>query len=204
MLDLLPDILPEERKGIAEIMQKKHEYPYRFFEGVREEILETILNKRLMEDDKENVAALYLAAECGGEDDEGNWHEIDPDYQELFDMVFGKKFSLIELPSAPWADKIFRLLIAVSLKTNALPDLRDNEEEWKEIETSLFWRFAQMTKEEYIALFQRILTEAIRAEVNAPAQEEGEGLPDDIDENGVTEPFGEEVDTDMGEPQEDE
>jgi hypothetical protein len=169
MIDLLPDILPEEKKDIAEKMQKKHEYPYGFFRAVNERLLKTIIDKRLREEDRENMAALYLAAECGGQDSKGKWHEIDPDYQAFFDLVFERKFELSQLPKEPWVEKVFRLLIAISVKTNDLPELRDSEQEWKQAENSLFWRFAQMTKEEYITLYQRILTEAIRAEINAPA-----------------------------------
>ena len=176
MIDLLPDILPEEKKEIAEKMQKKHEYPYRFFWDVTERLLETIIDKRLREEDKENMAALYLAAKLGTTDDEGNWHEIDPDYQEWFDLVFeGREFKLSHFSTEPWLDKrvnkLFRLLIAISIKANDLPDLRDNDLDWEATEGSLFWRFAQMTREEYIALYQRILTEAIKAETESTATE---------------------------------
>jgi ParB/RepB/Spo0J family partition protein len=88
MIDLLPDIRPEEKESIAEIMQKKHEYPYSFFQAVSERLMETIIDKRLREEDKENMAALYLAAECGSTDREGNWHEIDPDHHGLIYLVF--------------------------------------------------------------------------------------------------------------------
>jgi hypothetical protein len=187
MIDLLPDILPEEKKDIAEIMQKKHEYPYGFFRALEERLMETIIDRRLHEEDRESMAALYLAAEFGSTDKKGNWHEIDPDYQAFFDLVFERKFELSQLPKEPWVENVFRILIAVSVKTNNLPELRDNEAKWKQTETSLFWRFAQMTKEEYIVLYQRILTEAIRAEVNAPA-------------NGDEEPQEDETNTDMEDP----
>jgi ParB/RepB/Spo0J family partition protein len=187
MIDLLPDILPEEKKDIAEKMQKKHEYPYGFFRTVSERLIETIIDKRLREKDRESMAALYLAAELGSTDRKGNWHEIDPDYQAFFDLVFEKKFELSQLPKEPWVENVFRILIAVSVKTNDLPELRDTEQEWKQTETSLFWRFAQITREEYITLYQRILTEAIRAEVNAPA-------------NGDEEPQEDKTNTDMEDP----
>jgi hypothetical protein len=191
MIDLLPDILPEEKKDIAEIMQKKHEYPYGFFRALEERLMETIIDKRLHEEDRESMVALYLAAEFGSTDKEGNWHEIDPDYQAFFDLVFERKFELSQLPKESWVENVFRILIAVSVKTNDIPDLRDDEAKWKRTETSLFWRFAQMTREEYIALYQRILTEAIRAEINAPV-------------NGDEEPQEDETNTDMEDPLDDE
>jgi len=191
MIDLLPDILPEEKKDIAEMMQKRHEYPYGFFRDVGERLMETIVDKRLREADKENMAALYLAAELNGTDDEGKWHEIDPDYQGLFDMVFEKPFTLSELPTEPWVEKIFRLLIAISIKQADMPELRSTDEEWKEAENTLFWRFAQVTKEEYIALYQRILTEAIRAEISKPEKSDDEP-PEDDDFLGEGDPLDDE------------
>jgi len=194
MIDLLPDIAPDEKKDIAEIMQKKHEYPYSFFRQVSERLLEEIIDRRLRREDKESMTALYLAAKLGTTDREGNWHEIDPDYQGLFDLVFETEFKLSQIPNEPWVENIFRLLIAIDMETNDLPELRDDEADWKRHENTVFWRFVQMTREEYIALYQRILTEAIRAEVNAPEK---------VDEQPQEEPKEEEPNTDMGEPLED-
>jgi hypothetical protein len=191
MIDLLPDIAPEDKKAVAEKMQKKHEYPYGFFRSVSERLMETILDKRLREEDKENTVALYLAAECGGTDKEGKWHEIDPDYQGLFDLVFETKFSLSQIPREPWVEKVFRLLIAVSVKTNELPELRDTDEEWKRTENTLFWRFAQITREEYIALYQRILTTAISFEINSPAKQDEEPQEDETGTD-MEDPLGDE------------
>jgi ParB family chromosome partitioning protein len=189
MIDLLPDIQSEEKKSVAEIMQKKHEYPYGFFRAVRERLMETIVDRRLHEEDKENMATLYLASELGGRDSEGNWHEIDPDYQGLFDLVFEKKFELSQLPIEPWVEKIFRLLIAISVEINELPELRSTEAEWKQAENTLFWRFAQITKEDYIALYQRILTEAIRVEINSPAKQD-DGSQEDETDTDMEDPLG--------------
>jgi len=175
-IDLLPDILPEEKKGVAELMYRKHEYPYSFFHHVNESVMETIISVRLIQEDKENMAALYLEKRCGGNDNEGNWHSIGPDYQGLFDLVFGEKFSLSDIPSEPWVQKIFRLLIAMSIQNNNMPQLRDTDDHWKRTENTLFWRFAQITREEYISLYQQILTEAIRAETRTP-----EALEDETD-----------------------
>jgi hypothetical protein len=110
----------------------------------------------------------------------------------LFDLVFERKFELSQLPKEPWVEKLFRLLIAISVKQKDLPELRDTEADWKQTENTLLWRFAQITKEEYIALYQRILTEAIRAEVNAP-EKSGE-------EPQEAEPLEDETGTDVGDP----
>jgi len=89
-------------------------------------------------------------------------------------------FALSQIPSEPWTEKIFRLLIAINIKNeNDLPELRDTDDDWKGTESTLFWRFAQMTREEYIALYQKTLTEAIKAEINAPEKKETEPQEDD-------------------------
>ena len=186
-LDLLPDISPEEKKPLAEIMLKKHEYSWSFFNAVSETVLDTIITNRLQQEDKENMAALYLASELSTTDDEGNWHEIDPDYAGLMELIFGKTVSLSELPKEPMFEKFFKMLIVISLKTSHLPELDDSDDDWNEMETTFFWRFAQMSREEYIALYQRILTEAIRAVAEAP-------------EKPVEESQSEEPDTDMEDP----
>jgi len=168
-IDLLPGIPDEDKKRIAEIMQKKHEYPYGFFRRVNETLMERIIDKRISEDDKESTVALYLASELGGDDNKGKWHEIDPDCQPLFDKVFEtKNFSYSQLPVEPSIEKAFRLLIAISVKNENLPELRDIDDDWKHTEQTLLWRFAQITREEYISLHKEILTEAIMTEVNAP------------------------------------
>jgi len=219
-IDLLPDIKPEEKKEVAEKMQKKHQYPWSFFREVNERIMATIIDNRLRAEDKENMTALYLENECGGTDSEGKYCEIDPDYQALFDMVkiFGEKpFKLADLPAEPWVEKMFRVLIAISVKTDDLPNLRDTDEDWKATENTLFWRFAQITREEYIAYYTKLLTEAIRMETSATAQAEepqgdepsdDEGEVDNLNsegedmsdvDNGESDP-----ETDIGNPPEDE
>jgi len=182
-IDLLPDIKPEEKKEVAEKMHKRHEYPYGFFRDINNGVMEVIIEKRLHAEDKENMAALYLENELSGTDDEGKYIEIDPDYQRLFDLVFERPFELSDIPEEPWVEKVFRVLIAISIKTNDLPGLRDTDDDWKETEKSLFWKFAQISREEYIALYKKLLTEAIRMETSAsaPQAEEPQG----------GEPFGE-------------
>ena len=205
-IDLLPDILPEEKKEVAEKMQKKHQYPWSFFRDINTGIMEIIIEKRLHEEDKRNMAALYLENECGGTDSEGKYCEIDPDYQALFDMVFAfdKPFDIARMPAEPFYEKLFRILIAISVKTDDLPGLRDTDADWKATENTLFWQFAQITREEYIALYTKILTEAIRMETSGAAQaeepqaEEPQG-DEPSDDNGESDP---EVDT--GNPPEDE
>jgi len=166
-IDLLPDIKPEEKKDIAEKMKKKHEYAWHFFNDIEKGIMETIIDKRLHSEDKESVAALFVEENC-----EGEGKTIDPDYQPLFDMVFGTEFDISQIPTEPYFDKLFRVLLALSLKNEDLPGLRDTEEEWQDTEKTIFWRFAQITREEYIEYYTKLLTEAIRMETSGTAADE--------------------------------
>jgi ParB/RepB/Spo0J family partition protein len=181
MLNYL-DMPPETRKDIGEKLQKIHKYPHGFFRTVRENLLETIIDKRLMLEDKEekeNMAALYLEWKLSDEDDEENKNQLDPEYQGLFDKVFNGNFKLSQLPKEPWVEKVFRILIAIEIGSSDIPALEDDEAEWKEHETSLFWRFAQMTKEEYIELHKKVLMEAITTELSKPETQEAEPQEDD-------------------------
>lgn len=166
-IDLLPDILPEEKKEVAEKMNKKYEYAYRFFSDVEKGLIEMILDKRLNSDDKENTAALYIQCEC-----EGEGLEIDPDYQPLFDMVLGKGFQPKDIQEYPYFQKLFRVLLAIKVGNEDLPSLRATDEDWKETEKTIFWRFVQITREEYTEYYTKLLTEAIRMEVSKPDKEE--------------------------------
>jgi hypothetical protein len=49
-----------------------------------------------------------------------------------------------------------------------MPDLNDNEAEWAEAEMSLFWKFAQVTQEEYTMMYREILSAAVRAAISGP------------------------------------
>jgi ParB/RepB/Spo0J family partition protein len=163
-IDLLPEIKPEEKKDIAEKMKKKHEYAWHFFNDIEKGIMETIIDKRLHSEDKESVAALFVEENC-----EGEGKTIDPDYQPLFDMVFGTGFDISQIPTEPYFDKLFRVLLAISLENEGLPGLRDTEEEWQDTEKTIFWRFAQITREEYTEYYKKLLTEAIRMETSGVA-----------------------------------
>jgi hypothetical protein len=56
---------------------------------VKETLLNAIISKRIKEENRENLAAVYLMAHRSGEDAEGEWHEIDPDYADIFKAIFG-------------------------------------------------------------------------------------------------------------------
>lgn len=184
MIDKLPDIKPEDQKPVAEAMKKKHQWPWNFLSDVKIVLLSTIIEKRLKEESRENMAALYLAAKYSGEDENDVWHEIDSENWDMFAAIFGKVIPLSEIPIEPWSQKIFTFIIAEGLQPSHMPDLKDSEEKWESSQRSLFWRFAQMSREEYTAMYQGILTEAIKKELeagDAPAEaQQGDSIPDDV------------------------
>jgi hypothetical protein len=51
---------------------------------------------------------------------------------------------------------------ATGARLNDLPGLDGGEAAWAEAENTLFWKFAQMGREEYIALYREIISEAVR------------------------------------------
>jgi len=185
MIDQLPEIKPEEQKSIAAMMEKKHPYPWGFFTDIKETLLTMIISKRLKEESKENIAAVYIMSKFSGDDEKGNWHEIDPDYQELFETILGKGFSLDKIPREPMIEKIFTFMTALSIDNRVMPELNDSEEKWAKNVETLFWKFAQVTREEYCSMYRELLTAAIREEMG-----KGDKPPD--------EPQDEDVDVSMG------
>ena len=167
MVDQLPNLTQEEQKAVAEKVEKKFQSSWQFKNGIKEALLDTIIEKMLQEKSKENLAAMYISEKRGGEDDEGNWHEFDPDYQSLFDKIFGSSgiTKLSDIQSNPMLEKVFMFLIATGLRTNDLPDLDDDDEEWAQTEQSLFWKFAQIDKELYLQLYREILDEAVSSAI---------------------------------------
>jgi hypothetical protein len=64
-----------------------------------------------------------------------------------------------------------------------MPDLNASEAEWAEAETSLFWKFAQVTREEYTVMYREIISTAVRdAAALEPAREEA--APEEAGDEG--------------------
>jgi ParB/RepB/Spo0J family partition protein len=198
MVDQVPDIVEkEEQKTIAKKVKGKYKDKWRFNRAVKDIVLDTIVSKRIIEGSEENLAALYLADKFSVEDDDGKWHEIDPDYRQLITRIFGYIKSFSEIPKEPLIQKVFTLLIACGIQSHNLPDLDDDD--FDEAEQSLFWKFAGMTKEEYIALYKETLKELIAELDNTPAQEDSEGEIDNLNSEGEDMSDVDTSDDDLGE-----
>ena len=73
--------------------------------------------------------------------------------------------SFREIPKDPTLQKIFLFLTVADLNARSLPNIDDGEEEWRDTETRLFWKFAGMTREEYVEMYRERLSAAV-AEAN--------------------------------------
>jgi ParB/RepB/Spo0J family partition protein len=190
-IDEVSDVAIEDQQAAAQKVKGKYEYPWKFIQEVRGTLLETIITKRLKEENRENLAVTYLIAHRSGEDASGKWHEIDPDYADIFAAIFGTNSVatlFADFPNdqaEPLVQKLFLFLIATGFKINDMPNLRNNEAQWAEAETTLFWKFAQVTREEYIIMYREILSAAVRAAISDPVQEEAapeEAVPEEVGE----------------------
>jgi ParB/RepB/Spo0J family partition protein len=198
LIDHVSDVAVEDQKEVAEKVKEKYRNSWEFSNRVKESLLNTIVSKRIKEENRENLAAAYLMVHCSGEDASGKWHEIDPGYADIFKAIFGTN-SVTALFSGfpdnkaePLVQKLFLFLIATGIRTGDMPGLTDNEAKWAEAETSLFWKFAQVTREEYTVMYRETLSAAVR-DVTAlePAREEA-----------APEEAGEDPGVDMGDPPE--
>ena len=176
----MPEIREEDRKAVVEKVKAAAASPYRFRQEVRERVLRAVIGKRLKEESRENMAAIYLAAKFSGPDenieetgDETIFDFTDEDDREIFGTVFGPEgiVKITDIPEEPLSEKLFLFLTAASLGTNQVPSLDDSEEEWRDTEKDLFWKFAQMEREEYLRLYRDILAETVK---EAAGMEPGE------------------------------
>jgi hypothetical protein len=174
LIDQVSDVAIEDQKAAAEKVMEKYQYSWNFTNQVKETLLDTIICKRIEEESRENLAAEYLTAHRSGEDGSGAYQEIDPDYADIFAAIFGPDdiAKPSDIPAGPIVQKLFLFLIATGIRANSMPDLNYSEAKWAEAETSLFWKFAQVTRDEYIMMYREILSAAV-GDVLGPAREEG-------------------------------
>jgi ParB/RepB/Spo0J family partition protein len=175
LIDQVSDVAIEDQKAVAEKVKEKYRSSWSFINRVKETLLNTIIAKRIKEENRENLAAIFLIAHRSGEDAKGNWHEIDPDYADIFTAIFGPDgiTKPADIPTEPLVQKLFLFFIATGIRIGDMPGLNNDEAKWAEAETSLFWKFAQVTREEYTMMYREILSAAVReAIVLEPSREE--------------------------------
>jgi ParB/RepB/Spo0J family partition protein len=187
MIDLVPEIEPEKRKAAADKVKAKYSWPGRLRNEIKEAILDEIIEKRLREESRENLAALYMRDKFHGEDPEGNFVEFDTDYEELFVATLGTLgiAKISEIPMEPLIEKFLLFIITARIRTDDMPDITDNENEWGENENSLFWKYAQIGKEEYLQRYKALLAEKIKSITEKPAlpKPEETGEDENLDED---------------------
>ena len=170
----LPEIKEEDRKAVAKKLDGKYRVAWRFDNEVKEKLLESIIGRRIKEAGDEHWAAAWLADSYSGEDENGEPRGIDPDYEGLAHEIFGPMASFSEIPKDPMLQKIFLFLTVAGLKARDLPDIDDGEAQWLDAEKSLFWKFAGMTREEYLDMYRERLSSAVAEACGQP--DSGTGL----------------------------
>jgi ParB/RepB/Spo0J family partition protein len=167
LIDQIPGVREEDREAVVKkVKEKSRGNHWALRNEVKERLLDAIIAKRLEEGSGENLAALYLTRRCSGEDAEGNWREIDD--EELFAALFGPEAiaGYKDIPMEPLIQKLFFYLIADGVHARDLPDPDDFKPdwngEWDDLDTALFWKFAQVSREEYAALYKEQLAQAVR------------------------------------------
>jgi ParB/RepB/Spo0J family partition protein len=167
-IDQVFDIAPEDQKTAAQKVKEKHHDSWNFSRKVKNLLLKAIIDKRIREKNRENLAREYLIARCSGMDDAGKWHDIDPDYQDIFQAIFKTKSvgtlfaGFPDDKAEPVVQKLFLFIIATSISWVDLPGIDDTEEEWFKTESSLFWKFAQLTREEYAGMYRKVLGDLVK------------------------------------------
>jgi ParB/RepB/Spo0J family partition protein len=174
-LDLIPELDGEQRKSAGAKLKEKYSYSsWRFFDNIKETMLREIVMRRIKEESRENMAALYVRSECSGHDDEGNFME----FEEEDDFLLFKEILGIEhtgdIAANEHFQKIFLFLVARSFGTRDMPNAHLAEENSPGTENILFMKFAQMSYEEYTALFLEKLREAVSAETAEPEKQDEE------------------------------
>jgi hypothetical protein len=177
LIDMLPDVAVEDQKAAAEKVNKKYSAGSLLRNEIRTELLKTLIARRLREESLENQAALFLRDLCEGEDEEGNPVDFeDEDDREIFNAIFGPENirSFDEIPREPLSEKLFLFIFAIGMRTGDLPDINDSEQEWEITEQSAQWKFLQVDRDEYTAMYREILRKAVGFALTGPAGEAGQ------------------------------
>ncbi|GHU82004.1 hypothetical protein FACS189468_5660 [Spirochaetia bacterium] len=195
LIDQVLDIPPESQKAVAAKVKEKYPWAGDLKRVIKGKLIMALISKRLQEESRENLVAIFIRDLCEGTDDDGNILDFeDEEEQKIFNVLFGSdgitKFE--EIPQEPLAEKLIMFIIATGIRMNDLPDIDSPEHRWETIEKSLKWKFLQVTKEEYIGMYRELLSAAIKeVQGEEPAQEE---TPPDEPSEDESEP-----EIDMGE-----
>jgi len=170
LLSAMPEIKEEDRKDAAEKLHKKYGGPWNVKRKAREELLEAVVGRRIREKSDGNWAEIWLAEHYAEEGENGKPRGIDPEYSGLAAGIFGPIASFSEIPRNETLQKVFLFVIAAGITLHSLPDLDDSESEWLCAEETLFWKFAGMTREEYLDMYRERLSKFIAEAENASGE----------------------------------
>jgi hypothetical protein len=194
LIDQVSDIPQESREAVAKKVKEKYRWGNGLKQEVRDELLKVLVSKRIREESRENLAALFLRGACEGTDNNGNTMDFEDERdREIFNAIFDPEgiTRFEEIPEEPLAEKLCLFLFAAGMKQHNLPDIDDSEEKWNTIEHSTRWRFLQITREDYSGMYRELLGAAIKklvprleeptAEEIEPKLEDGEEEAEDAE-----------------------
>jgi hypothetical protein len=172
------DVAIEDRKAVAEKMEGKYKSKHNLKYKIKNKLVNILVTKRLREENRENLAAMFLRNICAGHDKKGNAVNFeDKKDQDIFNIIFGPEgiTNYDEVPREPLAEKLFLFILASGIEWNYLPDIDDSEQEWSNTEGSIQWKFLQITRDEYIMMYREILSATVKEVIaEEPAKEEAD------------------------------
>jgi hypothetical protein len=173
---------------VAEKVKEKYHWAGNLKQEVKAKLLTLLIAKRLKEENRENLAALFLRNLCEGDDGKGNTVDFEDEQdREIFNAIFGPEniTTFEEIPETPLSEKLVTFILATGMKSSDLPDIDDSEKEWGLTEQSMQWRFIQVTRDEYISMYRELLNAIVKKVVprlEEPTAEEVEPQIEDGEE----------------------
>jgi ParB/RepB/Spo0J family partition protein len=156
-IDTVTDIAVDDQKAAAGIIEEKYGSTYDFINHTKKTLLDKIIEKRIKEKSRENLAAEYIKEKCFGE--EYNRVHNEDIFTTIFSPVGISKYT--DIPAEQLIQKIFLFIMACVFKPYNMPDVDYNHKEWEIEQNSIFWKFAQMTWDEYVAMYHEVATDLV-------------------------------------------
>ena len=193
MIDQLPGIEVENRKDVAQKVGAKYRWYGHLENAIKKSILDFVIEKRKKQGATPDLAPLYLSYEFSGTDREGKLHPIAPEHKKNVEDIFGPISSFYDISVDPKDLNIFLLLVITNLSTSQLPDINDNDNQWEKAEKSLFWHFAQISRDEYLQMYRErlsaLVAEAVSGDTPSEETDDEDGEEaEEFDEDVYDEP----------------
>lgn len=160
-INVLSELTPGEAHEAAKKVGVKYDV-WKFNREIRETICDKIIHDRAGATDPEkNYAAVYFLDKFSGENSKGTAVEFsDKENHALFKLTTGLGH-IQDIPKDEAVQKLFHFLIVEKLSWSGLPSLEEIKNKFENVENSLFWRYAEISREDYIELYKSAMREII-------------------------------------------